>query len=237
MSLCSHSAAEHDITYCHSSKLGRHLAAAPNQKFVAPRADYHFQLQVRLLMCYVITHPEKMDDAKQQQWQRLSHLTDMDMNSINNLELLGVPVKKRGGTKGLGLTFGRKRKRAVRKASSAPACLHCLLSECSKTLLRHVMNNHSNGCVMDLDCLWPSTRHRGTWERHGSCTWDISYIHHIFLLSPCVWCLNTTMQADRLSAPLCNFCLLHVQRRRACSLRSSWLLWSLQLCTFTMLSV
>lgn len=68
-------------------------------------------------MCYVITHPEKMDDAKQQQWQRLSHLTDMDMNSINNLELLGVPVKKRGTSKGIGLTFGRKRKRAVRKAS------------------------------------------------------------------------------------------------------------------------
>ena len=73
-------------------------------------------LQVRLLMSYVITHPEKMDDARQQQWQRLAHLTDMDMNTINNLELLGVPVKKRGNTKtGLGLTFGRKRKRAVRK--------------------------------------------------------------------------------------------------------------------------
>lgn len=73
-------------------------------------------VQVRLLMSYVITHPEKMDDAKQQQWQRLAHLTDMDMNTINNLELLGVPVKKKGNAKsGLGLTFGRKRKRAVRK--------------------------------------------------------------------------------------------------------------------------
>ena len=80
-------------------------------------------LQIRLLMCYVITHPEKMDDAKQQQWQRLSHLTDMDMNGINNLELLGVPVKKRGGSKGMGLTFGRKRKRAVRKASLAHALM------------------------------------------------------------------------------------------------------------------
>lgn len=72
--------------------------------------------KVRLLMSYVITHPEKMDDARQQQWQRLAHLTDMDMNTINNLELLGVPVKKKGSTKsGIGLTFGRKRKRAVRK--------------------------------------------------------------------------------------------------------------------------
>ena len=72
-------------------------------------------------MSYVITHPEKMDDARQQQWQKLAHLTDMDMNTINNLELLGVPVKKRGNTKsGLGLTFGRKRKRAVRKVIPPP---------------------------------------------------------------------------------------------------------------------
>ena len=83
--------------------------------FVAVNTTTAF-MQVRLLMSYVITHPEKMDDARQQQWQRLAHLTDMDMNTINNLELLGVPVKKRGNTKsGLGLTFGRKRKRAVRK--------------------------------------------------------------------------------------------------------------------------
>ena len=94
------------------------LHANPNQACVGTHSDHYLSLQVRLLMCYVITHPEKMDDAKQQQWQRLSHLTDMDMNGINNLELLGVPVKKRGASKGIGLTFGRKRKRAVRKASS-----------------------------------------------------------------------------------------------------------------------
>ena len=80
-------------------------------------------------MSYVITHPEKMDDARQQQWQRLAHLTDMDMNTINNLELLGVPVKKRGNTKtGLGLTFGRKRKRAVRKVPLPPSCTSGRLS-------------------------------------------------------------------------------------------------------------
>ena len=84
-------------------------------------------MQVRLLMSYVITHPEKMDDARQQQWQRLAHLTDMDMNTINNLELLGVPVKKRGGAKsGIGLTFGRKRKRAVRKVCIFRAGFGCL---------------------------------------------------------------------------------------------------------------
>ena len=81
-------------------------------------------------MSYVITHPEKMDDARQQQWQKLAHLTDMDMNTINNLELLGVPVKKRGNTKsGLGLTFGRKRKRAVRKVTPPPPSLAPLGSQ------------------------------------------------------------------------------------------------------------
>ena len=73
-------------------------------------------LQVRLLMCYCATHPEKMDATKQMQWQKLAKLTDMDMNTITNLEFLGVPVRKRGKATS-SLTFGRKRKRAVRKVS------------------------------------------------------------------------------------------------------------------------
>lgn len=72
-----------------------------------------FLLQVRLLMCYVATHPEKLDATKQQQWQKLAALSPEDMTTITNLELLGVPVRKRGKT--TGLNFGRKRKRAVRK--------------------------------------------------------------------------------------------------------------------------
>ena len=95
----------------HYVSLNRHIVSMLNSN-----ATFMHDLQVRLLMSYVITHPEKMDDARQQQWQRLAHLTDMDMNTINNLELLGVPVKKKGNAKtSLGLNFGRKRKRAVRK--------------------------------------------------------------------------------------------------------------------------
>ncbi len=75
-------------------------------------------VQARLLMCYAATHPEKMDAQKQVQWQKLAKLQAADMNTIINLEHLGVPVRKRG--KASGLSFGRKRKRAVRKAS------HCL---------------------------------------------------------------------------------------------------------------
>lgn len=66
-------------------------------------------------MCYAATHPEKMDAQKQVQWQKLAKLQAADMNTIINLEHLGVPVRKRG--KASGLSFGRKRKRAVRKVS------------------------------------------------------------------------------------------------------------------------
>lgn len=72
------------------------------------------RLQERLLMCYAATHPEKLDAAKQAQWQKLARLREEDMNAVLNLEYLGVPVRKRG--KASGLSFGRKRKRAVRKA-------------------------------------------------------------------------------------------------------------------------
>lgn len=68
-------------------------------------------------MCYVATHPEKLDATKEQQWQKLANLTHEDMTTITNLELIGVPVRKRGKT--TGLNFGRKRKRAVRKVLSS----------------------------------------------------------------------------------------------------------------------
>ncbi|CAK0753523.1 hypothetical protein CVIRNUC_002227 [Coccomyxa viridis] len=71
----------------------------------------------RLLMCYAATHPEKMDQQKQVQWQKLAKLQPADMATIINLEHLGVPVRKRG--KASGLSFGRKRKRAVRKDRDA----------------------------------------------------------------------------------------------------------------------
>lgn len=77
-------------------------------------------------MCYVATHPEKLDAAKQGQWQKLAGLTAEDMMTITNLEFIGVPVRKKGKT--TGLSFGRKRKKAVRKVSpshhKSPDYLH-----------------------------------------------------------------------------------------------------------------
>lgn len=63
-------------------------------------------------MCYVATHPEKMDATKEAQWRKLAKLSEDDMAAINNLEFLGVAVRKRGTS---GLAFGRRRKRANRK--------------------------------------------------------------------------------------------------------------------------
>ena len=71
-------------------------------------------MQTRLLMCYAATHLEKLDVQKQMQWQKLAKLQQSDMDTIINLEALGVPVRKRGKAS-VGLSFGRKRKRAVRK--------------------------------------------------------------------------------------------------------------------------
>ena len=72
--------------------------------------------KVRLLMCYAATHQEKFDAARQIQWQRIARLTSSEMATILNLEYLGVPVCKRSkGTLTSAMTFGRKRKRALRK--------------------------------------------------------------------------------------------------------------------------
>ena len=69
--------------------------------------------KVRLLMCYVATHPEKLDNHKRLQWMKLAKLTAHDMNAVNNLEYLGVAVSKRQKS---AMSFGKKsKKRAIRK--------------------------------------------------------------------------------------------------------------------------
>ena len=76
-----------------------------------------FGAQLRLLMCYAATHPEKLDVAKLAQWQKLAKLADADIGTLTNLECLGVPVLKRSKPGRLaGLV--RKRNRAVRKVRS-----------------------------------------------------------------------------------------------------------------------
>ena len=64
-------------------------------------------------MCYVATHPEKLDEARADQWRKVTRLTPEQFSSITNLEFLGVPVFKRPGTSCV--PFGRKPKKNVRK--------------------------------------------------------------------------------------------------------------------------
>ena len=69
--------------------------------------------QLRLLLCFGCTHPDKMDPTKQVQWQKLAKQSTADMEALRNLELLGVPINKKSA--GTGLRFGSERKRTFRK--------------------------------------------------------------------------------------------------------------------------
>jgi syntaxin-binding protein 1 len=52
--------------------------------------------KLRLLGCYVATHPEQLDADKLGAWQREARLGGADVVTLTNLGLLGVPVMKRG---------------------------------------------------------------------------------------------------------------------------------------------
>ena len=106
--------------------------------------------KVRLLMCYVATHPEKLDNNKRLQWMKLAKLTAEEMNAVDNLEYLGVAVSKRGGK---GLTFGKKgRKKAIRK-ERAPTEGEEGQWELSRfqPLLRDIMEDHAKGLLSTDD--------------------------------------------------------------------------------------
>uniref|UniRef100_A0A061S1I1 Syntaxin-binding protein 1 n=2 Tax=Tetraselmis sp. GSL018 TaxID=582737 RepID=A0A061S1I1_9CHLO len=80
---------------------------------LSKRQDLEWLDKVRLLMCYVATHPEKLDAAKAKQWQKLANLKPEYMHTIRNLEYLGVAVSKREAKSAL--SFGSKKKRQTRK--------------------------------------------------------------------------------------------------------------------------
>ncbi|PRW58349.1 SM Sec1-family [Chlorella sorokiniana] len=97
---------EQDLVY--GDATSKEVIAFLTANQAIPAAD-----KVRLLMCYSATHLEKLDGTREAQWQKVARLTPGDMACVTNLEYLGVPVRKRA--KGGGITFGRKRRRAVRK--------------------------------------------------------------------------------------------------------------------------
>jgi hypothetical protein len=52
--------------------------------------------KMRLFLCYLATHPEKLDATKHSQWAKLARLSANDMNTVCNLAYLGVAVMKTG---------------------------------------------------------------------------------------------------------------------------------------------
>ena len=87
-------------------------------KLLGARSHMKEEDKVRLLMTYVATHPEKLDNNRRMQWMKLAKLSAEDMNMINNLEYLGVAVSKRGAKSALSFATKRK-KRSIRKEHSA----------------------------------------------------------------------------------------------------------------------
>lgn len=87
-------------------------------KLLGGRSHMKEEDKVRLLMTYVTTHPEKLDNSRRMQWMKLAKLTAEDMNMINNLEYLGVAVSKRGAKSALSFA-SKKKKRSIRKEHGA----------------------------------------------------------------------------------------------------------------------
>jgi syntaxin-binding protein 1 len=71
--------------------------------------------KLRLLLCYSATHLEKLDETRQSQWQKLARLDGSHVKCLRNLEYLGIPVCKREGGSLSSMSFGRRKKSAVRK--------------------------------------------------------------------------------------------------------------------------
>lgn len=91
------------------------IAFLSSNQVLLPEAD-----KLRLLMCYSATHQEKLDPTRANQWQKVARLSHTSMSAITNLEYLGVPVcKRQKGALAGALSFGRRRRRAVRKDREA----------------------------------------------------------------------------------------------------------------------
>lgn len=72
------------------------------------------EVKVRLFMCYVATKPEKLDETRAAQWQKVTQLNMSQFLAVSNLEYLGVPVFKRQ-SKGAHNLLKQKRKGHIRQ--------------------------------------------------------------------------------------------------------------------------
>lgn len=70
--------------------------------------------KLRLLMCYVSTHQERLDNARRQLWSKAMQVSSEEMGCLQNLECLGVAVSKRETGERMKFSL-RKPKKGVRR--------------------------------------------------------------------------------------------------------------------------
>lgn len=70
--------------------------------------------KLRLLMCYVSTHQERLDDARKEFWSRAMKVSEEEMGTLQSLECLGIAVSKRESSERAKFTL-RKPKKGIRK--------------------------------------------------------------------------------------------------------------------------
>ncbi|XP_024398648.1 SNARE-interacting protein KEULE isoform X5 [Physcomitrium patens] len=109
-----------------NNKEGQEISTKEMQKLVQALPQFQDQIdklslhihgmsqdnKLRLLLIYAATHPDKLDTAKRLQWTKLAKLSGEDMNTITNLECLGVSLSKKQ-PEGFSLQF-RPRKVSIR---------------------------------------------------------------------------------------------------------------------------
>lgn len=80
---------------------------------------------MRLFLCYLATHPEKLDPVKRSQWQKLARLSAADMTAVCNLMYLGVTVMKQprpATSEKKGLFGGGKKSTSAPSATRVSRC-------------------------------------------------------------------------------------------------------------------
>lgn len=70
--------------------------------------------KLRLLMCYVSTHQERLDNARRQLWSSAMQVSAEEMVCLQNLECLGIAVSKRETSDRMKFSL-RKPKKGVRR--------------------------------------------------------------------------------------------------------------------------
>mmetsp|Transcript_23762 Transcript_23762/g.45277 ORF Transcript_23762/g.45277 Transcript_23762/m.45277 type:complete len:649 (-) Transcript_23762:238-2184(-) len=64
-------------------------------KLLGEKTNLMQQDKLRLLLNYMATHPEKLDQGERLKWIKIANLSADDINVVNNLEHLGVMLEKK----------------------------------------------------------------------------------------------------------------------------------------------